>query len=80
MALFSFVLVPVAIGFAVLRYRLFEIDVIIQKTPVYATLVAILATLYLSGIAGLGWIARGCGPASPPPPRRAFVRQTLAAA
>jgi hypothetical protein len=57
-ALFSFFLVPVAIGFAVLRYRLFEIDVIIQKTLVYATLVAILATLYLGGIAGLGWIAR----------------------
>jgi hypothetical protein len=57
-ALLSFFLVPVAIGFAVLRYRLFEIDVIIQKTLVYATLVAILATLYLGGVAGLGWIAR----------------------
>ena len=57
-ALFSFFLVPVAIGFAVLRYRLFEIDVIIQKTLVYATLVAMLALLYLGGIAALGWIAR----------------------
>ena len=57
-ALFSFFLVPVAIGFAVLRYRLFEIDVIIQKTLVYTTLVAMLAALYLGGIAALGWIAR----------------------
>lgn len=57
-ALFSFFLVPVAIGFAVLRYRLFEIDVIIQKTLVYTSLVVMLATLYLGGIAALGWIGR----------------------
>ncbi len=43
-------LIPAAIGIAVLRYRLYEIDVIIRKTLVYAGLVGCLAVLYLVGV------------------------------
>jgi hypothetical protein len=46
--------IPIAFGFAILRHRLYEIDVIIRKTLVYTGLVASLGLLYLACIAGLG--------------------------
>jgi hypothetical protein len=42
--------VPVAIGFAVLRYRLYEIDLLINRTLVYVSLTATLVALYLGGV------------------------------
>ena len=46
--------IPIAFGVAILRYRLYEIDVIIRKTLVYTGVVASMAGLYLAGVAGMG--------------------------
>ncbi|HEX5699838.1 MAG TPA: hypothetical protein VFX77_04270 [Rubrobacter sp.] len=49
-ALASFTAVPIAVGFAVLKYRLYDIDVVINRTLVYGSLTVLLALLYFGGV------------------------------
>jgi hypothetical protein len=48
--LISFASIPTAIGFAVLKYRLYDIDLIINRTLVYGSLTLMLALLYFGGV------------------------------
>ncbi len=49
--LLSFTGVPIAVGFAVLKYRLYDIDLLINRTLVYGSLTALLALVYFGGVA-----------------------------
>jgi hypothetical protein len=51
--------IPLSFGFAMLRYRLWDIDIIINRTLVYGTLTASLALIYLGLVIGLQYLLRG---------------------
>lgn len=50
-ALVGAMLLPIAIGIAVLRYRLYDIDLVVRRTAVYVPLTAVLAGIYAASIA-----------------------------
>jgi len=70
-------LVPVAAGIAVLRYRLYDIDRLINRTLVYGLLTALLAGVYAGAVLVLGQAFGGVGR---DPPSWAVAGATLAVA
>jgi hypothetical protein len=50
----SFATVPVAVGIAILRYRLYDIDLLINRTLVYGTLTASVVGIYILVVGYLG--------------------------
>ncbi len=56
--LLSFGGVPIAVGVALLRYRLYDIDVLINRALVYASLTTVLVLLYVGGVVSLQYTVR----------------------
>jgi hypothetical protein len=71
------VLLPVAVGIAILRYRLYDIDRLINRTLVYGLLTALLAGVYAGTVLVLGQVFGGVGK---DPPSWAVAGATLAVA
>jgi hypothetical protein len=46
----GFIGIPISMGIAILRYRLYNIDLLINRTLVYGSLTAMLVALYFGGI------------------------------
>lgn len=75
---FLFILIPISLGIAILRYRLWDIDVLINKALVYGLLTGILAACYIGLVLGLeSLIGRFSGQNAQPV---VFVISTLAIA
>jgi len=57
-------IVVLAVGVAILKYRLYDIDVVINKTVVYASLAAFITAVYVGIVVGIG-AALGHGTSKP---------------
>jgi hypothetical protein len=60
----SIILIPVVMTMSVLRYRLFDIDLIIRKTLVYGLLTGLLTAVYFGSVVALQSVLRGEGNSS----------------
>jgi signal transduction histidine kinase len=55
----AFLCLWVAIGVAVLKYRLYEIDIVISKAVLYGSLAVFITAIYAGLVAGVGTLAGG---------------------
>jgi signal transduction histidine kinase len=51
--------IPVASAMAILRYRLYDLDVVVKKTVVFGILAVLVTLLYVAIVIGIGSLVRG---------------------
>jgi signal transduction histidine kinase len=54
-------MIPVAVGIAILRHRLLDIDLVIRRTVVIAVLGAFITTIYIGVVVGVGAVVGSSG-------------------
>jgi serine phosphatase RsbU (regulator of sigma subunit) len=50
----AFILIPLAFAFAILKHRLMEIDLLLRRTALYASLTGVVIALYFLMVGGIG--------------------------
>ena len=58
-ALSAYAAIPVSMGIAILKYRLYDIDVVIKKTVILAVLAAFFVVVYALVVGGVGALVEG---------------------
>jgi signal transduction histidine kinase len=53
--------IPIAVGIAIVRYRLFDVDVVINKTFVFGGLAAFITIVYVAIVVGIGQLVGETG-------------------
>jgi signal transduction histidine kinase len=53
--------VPIASGIAILKYRLYELDVVVKKTVVFGVLAAFITVVYVGVVVGIPLVVLGTG-------------------
>jgi signal transduction histidine kinase len=61
LASMSFFLIPISIGIAILRHRLFDIDIVVNKALVYGVLAAFISLVYVGVVVGIGTLVGAGG-------------------
>jgi signal transduction histidine kinase len=61
LVLLGLLLVPLAAGAAILRHRLYDIDIVINKTVVYGLLAAFITAVYVGLVVGIGTLVGSRG-------------------
>jgi signal transduction histidine kinase len=54
LTLVAYAAIPISIGIAILKYRLYDIDVVIKKTVVFGVLAAFITLVYVAIVVGIG--------------------------